>query len=221
MRKALNIPVEHTYVWSDSTIVLSWLDGSPKHFKMFVGIRLSTILQELPPSTWHHVPTAHNPADSASRGMSPRELVEHTLWWEGPEWLVVDPLSMPIQPWLGIDSTTELKAACTLTEASPINWIENCSNDYHKTLRLTAWCLRYLANLKLHKRKLTLNLNRHLTVSEIESAEQFQFKEAQSKFYSKELELTRNNSVPSQSPLISLTPFIDKQGLIRVGGRLS
>ena len=129
---------------------------------------------------------------------------------------------MPIQPWLGIDSTTELKAACTLTQASPINWIENCSNDYHKTLRLTAWCLRYLANLKLHKRKLTLNLNRHLTVSEIESAEQLLFKEAQSKFYSKELEqLTRNNSVTSQSPLISLTPFIDKQGLIRVGGRLS
>ena len=37
VRKALNIPVEHTYAWSDSTIVLSWLDGSPKHFKMFVG----------------------------------------------------------------------------------------------------------------------------------------------------------------------------------------
>ena len=189
---------------------------------MFMGNRLSTILQEMPPSTWHHVPPAHNPADCASWAMSPRELVEHTLWWEGPKWLSVDPLSMPIQPLLGIDSTPELKVACTLNQSSFINWIDKCSNDYHKTLRLTAWCLCCQANLKLRKQNHPLNSNHHLTVSEIELAERFLFRETQAKFYSTEFEhLTQNNTVSSHSPLISLTPFIDKHGFICVGGRLS
>ena len=29
----LNIPTEHIYTWTDSTIVLSWLQGNPRRFK--------------------------------------------------------------------------------------------------------------------------------------------------------------------------------------------
>lgn len=57
VRKALNVPLSQVFAWSDSTIVLSWLNGSSKRFKTFVGNRLSTILHELPPATWHHMPT--------------------------------------------------------------------------------------------------------------------------------------------------------------------
>ena len=56
VKKALNVPLSDVHALCDSTIVLSWLDGSPKRFKTFVGNRLSTILDELPPSTWHLVP---------------------------------------------------------------------------------------------------------------------------------------------------------------------
>ncbi|XP_011262598.2 uncharacterized protein LOC105255167 [Camponotus floridanus] len=33
-------------------------------------------------------PGADNPADCASRGLTPRELLDFTLWWQGPSWLV-------------------------------------------------------------------------------------------------------------------------------------
>ena len=79
VRKALKVPLSDVHAWCDSTIVLSWLDGSPKRFKTFVGNRLSTILSDIPSSTWHHVPTLENPADCASRGLSPSEFLEHTL----------------------------------------------------------------------------------------------------------------------------------------------
>ena len=86
IRTALNVDLNHTFAWSDSTIVLHWLDGSPKRFKTFVGNRVSAILNQLPARTWKHVPTANNPADCASRGFLPQDLIKHSLWWEGPPW---------------------------------------------------------------------------------------------------------------------------------------
>ena len=44
VRTALNIDLEHTHAWSDSTFILHWLDGSPNRFKTFVGNRVSAIL---------------------------------------------------------------------------------------------------------------------------------------------------------------------------------
>ena len=128
-RKALNIPLDQVHAWCDSTIVLSWLDGSSKRFKTFVGNRLSTILTNLPPSTWHHVPTQDNPADCASRGLSPSKLVNHALWWDGPSWLKVDPFSMPIQPLLGSGGTPELEATCNVMCPVPPTWVEERLNS--------------------------------------------------------------------------------------------
>ena len=33
-----------SYAWTDSTIVLSWLTGSPRRFKLYVGNRISSIV---------------------------------------------------------------------------------------------------------------------------------------------------------------------------------
>ena len=98
VRIALSIPLHDVHVWCDSTIVLSWLDENPKGYKTFVGNHIATILTDLPPPIWHHVLTHDNPADCASRGVLPRELLPHSLWWNGPPWLLTYPVSMPPQP---------------------------------------------------------------------------------------------------------------------------
>ena len=36
---------------------------------------------------WRYVPTKDNPADCASRGLMPEQLVNYELWWKGPQWL--------------------------------------------------------------------------------------------------------------------------------------
>ena len=79
-RKALNISTDQTTLWADSTIVLHWLDGSPRRYKAFVGNRISHILELFLAHTWKYVPTACNPAGCASRGLLPQELVDHSLW---------------------------------------------------------------------------------------------------------------------------------------------
>ena len=43
VQSALSIPASKLHAWSDSTIVLAWLDGQPKRFKTFVGNRITDI----------------------------------------------------------------------------------------------------------------------------------------------------------------------------------
>ena len=68
--QVLEIPLSHTCGWTDSTIVLNWLDGSPRHFKTFVGNRVSTIMELIPPDKWNNISGLDNPAD-CSRGLFP------------------------------------------------------------------------------------------------------------------------------------------------------
>ena len=41
---------------------------------------MTDILEITDPKYWKHVNGAHNPADCASRGVFPAELVDHELW---------------------------------------------------------------------------------------------------------------------------------------------
>ena len=85
-KKTLNIPVAAVFPWTDSTIVISWLTGNPRRFKTYVGNRISFIIDQIPPDRWRHVPGTQYPADCASRGLFPLQLIDHSLWWNGPRW---------------------------------------------------------------------------------------------------------------------------------------
>ena len=89
--------MSHVFAWTDSTIVLDWLSGNPRRFKTYVGNHVSSIKDQIPPDRWNHVVGIENPADYASRGIFPLELLEHKLWWEGPSWLIMDSDNWPHQ----------------------------------------------------------------------------------------------------------------------------
>ncbi|XP_011157571.1 uncharacterized protein LOC105194386 [Solenopsis invicta] len=84
---AMQSPNIAIHCWTDSTIVLEWLKKHPSTWATFVANRVSKIQTELPSATWHHVPTNSNPADIASRGVTPAEFASCRLWWSGPDWL--------------------------------------------------------------------------------------------------------------------------------------
>ncbi|XP_058817236.1 uncharacterized protein LOC131680537 [Topomyia yanbarensis] len=79
------------YAWTDSTIVLQWLSSHPRKWSTYIANRVSSILEILPRRQWGHVPSLQNPANCASRGITPLELVNHSLCWFGPIWLADDP----------------------------------------------------------------------------------------------------------------------------------
>ncbi|CAK5052228.1 unnamed protein product [Meloidogyne enterolobii] len=73
------------HLWSDSQIALSWINTTETQ-PIFVERRLGEIRRH-EHVLFHYVRTDQNPADIATRGMSPIVLRDTNLWWEGPEWL--------------------------------------------------------------------------------------------------------------------------------------
>ena len=66
-----------------------------------------------------YVNTNHNPADLVSRGISPEDLLQNKMWWEGPTWLSQSPAWWPRRP--DIDRETalpELKPSVSI--AAPV-----------------------------------------------------------------------------------------------------
>ncbi|XP_061724166.1 uncharacterized protein LOC133530287 [Cydia pomonella] len=85
--RLLNIPMHKIYAWTDSMVVLSWLQSPPSRWQVFVGNRVSEIIQHIDNDRWRHVSSEDNPADLASRGIRASELANNELWWSGPRWL--------------------------------------------------------------------------------------------------------------------------------------
>ena len=97
VKDVLHVSHNNVFAWTDSMIVLDWLVGNPRRFKTYAGNRVSCIIELLSPSQWNHVIGIQNPTDCASRGLFPSELLEHDLWWNGPEWLYLTPDEWPKQ----------------------------------------------------------------------------------------------------------------------------
>ena len=216
----LTIPLENIRAWTDSSIVLAWLDGRPREFKQFVANRVSFVLEHTRPQTWKHVPTLINPADCASRGMTPEELLHHELWWRGPGWLHQDPVLVPVQPPRRTLPALETRTVhATLVQAEFALNFESRTNNYYLIISLTAWWFRLFHRLKDKK---TDNRSKHLTPQELQHAEHWLLKQCQHRCFPKEVQsLQRHHSTAPASRLKALTPFMDQEGLIRVGGRLS
>ena len=99
-RKILDVSLNTTFTWTDSTIILSWLKGNPGRFKLFVGNQVAHVVELIPFNRWRHVSGISNPADYSSRGLHPQDLADCELWWKGPELLRLTDEEWPEMPQL-------------------------------------------------------------------------------------------------------------------------
>jgi len=68
---ALNNTNNESHSLTDSSIVLTWIQGPSNKWKTLVGKRVATIQEESASATWKHVPSQSNPADLISKGVEP------------------------------------------------------------------------------------------------------------------------------------------------------
>jgi hypothetical protein len=204
--------------WSDSMIVLSWLSMSPHVLQTFEANRISQIKNSTIDIQWRHVPSEKNPADCASRGLFPSELVDHPLWWN-PIWLSEPEDSWPTNPHElksgdipGIKSTQIVSNIHIQVDKSTL--LFNYSN-LDRLQRVTAWVIRFAHNCRNQEKRVTP----YLTGNELQEALMVWVKVTQTDVFSKDIDLIKRGKMCSTG-LQRLHPFIDEQGVLRVGGRL-
>ena len=217
----LKIDSTHWQAWSDSSTVLAWLDGNTRSHPVYVANRVKKTLELTSPSNWLHVPTEYNPADCASRGVSPTALYNLTLWWEGPPWLQEDPIPIPRQPPRKPLPDAGLPIMVILPYQSVANDISELPHTYPHLVAITAWCLRFFDRIK-NGRPNPDSRTKYLTGLERMKAEKWLLKEAQRRCFPQDIKrLSKKEQLSRDSRLKALTPFLDSDQLIRVGGRLS
>ena len=75
------------WFWSDSMVALGYIRNERKRFRIFVSNRVSRIRALSDKEQWNHVESDLNPADHASRGISAKEVDKVNMWFRGPSFL--------------------------------------------------------------------------------------------------------------------------------------
>ena len=215
---ALKLDIPKVHLWSVSTITLHWINTQPHTLKTFVAHRVAEIQTHTQISNWRHVPTCDNPDDLISRGQMPQNFLNTNLWKDGPKWLSQDERTWPqLKSHIGEIPEIRKNPGPLTLKLTVGNW--NFLEKYSclKTLKhVLAYILRFIHNLK-NKSKLSGSLSE----SELDHSKQTILKLTQQSTYSREiLDLSSGKSISSKSDLLSLNPFLDDKGILKVGGRL-
>jgi hypothetical protein len=219
VKKALKLNTDmREFAWTDSQIVLAWLQEHPVRWTTFVANRVSAIHRTFTPDIWRHVASAENPADCASRGITSEELACHPLWWAGPKWLGKSEIEWPTRAAVA-NTDMERKKVILTTQSKTNNLIDIFETKYStfwKIIRVFAYVLRFI-----NKCKKGTVAKRYLTAVEMDTATLILFKLIQEQYFEAEIRAIKaGRSVQTKSKIINLNPFIDANGHMRVGGRL-
>lgn len=204
------------FFWTDSKAVLGYIKNEARRFHTFVANRVQKIHLSSAPQQWRYVPTNENPADHASRGLTPSELLSST-WLTGPKFLWNKEMKLPVDeiPELTIGDP-EVRSALALSTRTT----EQRSLVDHLS-KFSSWSLATRAVARILRRISKNRSNNLTTVTEREDAEHCIIKDLQKDVYQEELKLlSKRIPLPSHNPLHSLDAFLDKDGVFRVGGRL-
>lgn len=205
--------------WTDSMVVLGWLKTDVKNLKMFVCNRVNEINDLTSGSQWRHVPTDMNPADLASRGVDPQSMHASSLWWEGPSYLKKVTSEWP-QNSIVVNDLPEIKAT-SIIAAIQIDTNEILDfNKYSRLVKLNrmfAYVLRFIKNCKKG-----IKLCGSLNSNELNNALNYLIKLSQLETFNSEIILIKQGKIlHKKSKLLPLTPIIDSDNILRVGGRLN
>ncbi|XP_055614898.1 uncharacterized protein LOC129761208 [Toxorhynchites rutilus septentrionalis] len=219
---ALRMEGNPCWFWSDSTVTLHWIKSPPNTWQTFVGNRTSEIQSLTHGRYWNHVKGSDNPADYVSRGMLPADFLVIKSWRFGPDWLTMEENDWPKHDDTNPPSEEDLerrKTVAVVQTSIEIFFLFHRYSSFTNLVRITAFVLRFC---RLYRRKKSqLKLQEFLTVHELKVAKETLVKCAQQEQFADELKtLKTNNMVSLKSSIKLLHPFLDENGIIRVGGRL-
>nr|XP_039272262.1 uncharacterized protein LOC120346563 [Styela clava] len=239
--KELEYKVNNVYYWTDSTSVLQYLSNTSARYHVFVANRVAQIHNSSSINQWRHVDTKNNPADVASRGLSPRCIDKAISWFNAPKFLWHSqehwpkrPEVLPRIPENDPEVKTIINTNVNMEKdnvKSVLSMLMERYSDYGRLQRAIAWIIRFTKFCKakyLHKVKFQ-DIGK-LSVDELDYATHEILRITQRDVFSKQMKYLEMNNIEHKVPksqlrkgqcqsLQNLCPFIEDD-LMRIGGRL-
>ncbi|XP_066928571.1 uncharacterized protein [Clytia hemisphaerica] len=228
--KELDLKIDHQYFYSDSTIVLDYINNECKRFRLFVANRVSMITSHTEKVDWYHVDSKSNPADCGARGLRAGKDSED-LWFNGPSFLRELNLPLVEESFPLSEDDAELKAnvSCYVIKKPLdnriVSYFESNISSFAKMKRVLAYILLYIKRLKLrrgriHQMKLRHQSDKVYALTSQDIAESFVslVKMVQTFYFAESINAVKTGR--KDIKLCSLNPFLDHRGILRVGGRL-
>jgi len=229
----LDLEPQAIVYYSDSRIVLGYIGNETRRFYVYVSNRVQRIRRSTLPNQWHYVPSHLNLTDLATRSVDAQSLSE-SIWHTGPAFLHNKHVAadMPVS---SLASETKLDDPEVRPEVKVLtNRLEpNKCLGSARFSRFSQWftLLKAIARLiilaRSRKKQAPVEEGDHaaprtvLTVQTFKQAQSIIIKNMQLEAYGEDLKLLQNSErLPATSPLKKLSPIIDAEGLLRVGGRL-
>lgn len=201
-----------------------------RRFYVYVSNHVTRIRRSSQPSQWHFVASSQNPADHATRSV-PAYQLPLSNWFTGPDFLfqvqrlpndsydLVDPnMDSDVRP-----HVTTLKTTASTRQLGSDRFSEFSTwrSPTHAFSRL----LHAIHNFK------SPSINNHchgwhycetvLTVEEFNQAQNVVIRTIQQDVYSEDIKCVQiKEKLLKTSPLKNLDPYLDENGLLRVGGRI-
>lgn len=83
IKDEIDIEIHSVKFYTDSKIVLGYINNTRRQFYVYVSNRITTIRISSQPSQWYHINTEDNPADHGTRPVTESALKD-TDWFSGP-----------------------------------------------------------------------------------------------------------------------------------------
>ncbi len=164
VRTQLKLSISEEHLWSDSQVVLSWIENQTTTHNVFVENRVTEIRNS--PAVLHYIRSAENPADCASRGIPTSDLLNpNHIWWNGPLFLQNDASEWPedfmpqITPEIQHEVDVEVRGnqkieINSVDIGSEENTIGSRVSQLSKKQRIAGYVLRFIKAVA-HKRSFT------------------------------------------------------------------
>ena len=188
---------------------------------------------------WRHCPGNLNPADLPSRSMTGVELVDSSIWWNGPSFLCFSEEEWPRdQPTIEANETAlaelvknppEETHALTSSEEHPaeinLSNIINCDrfSNLNSMLRVTAYVLRFVNKIKQRLLRSTEDHEERdeLNASNLEEAESLWIRTVQANAFSNEISYLQKGRQVKPHRVDQFALYLDDNQVLKCRGRIN
>ncbi|XP_061193706.1 uncharacterized protein LOC133201933 [Saccostrea echinata] len=211
----LSIKFITTKFYSDSMIVLGYINNQTRRFYNYVANRVERILRTSNPSQWNYVKSAENPADLGTRGLNSAQNL-YQEWLRGPEFLHFNTETVNESfPLINLEHDKEIRVSAERTVVKDFNLTKNFEN-------FSSWdsLVCALAVLKTFIRKKKQIVSDPVTIRR--DSESVIIKETQKTFFLDDIYcLQHKKPLQRDSSVLKLCPYLSDDGIMKVGGRLN